>query len=114
MRPGVLAGQRIPSDVAAVTSQTLAKSKSDLLADIDVTLKTLRSLRPQMRSAPADVRSSFDRVFSVDETFKQAVQRAATKRQITLASRTLGSVTAKAMPFTAYLRFRCEGSATGP
>jgi len=92
----------------------LAKSKNDLLAELNVVLKTLNSLKVQMRSAPADVRSSFDRNLSVEENFNKAVQRASTKRQIVLASRALGSDTAKVLPFIAFVLSQCEGSAPGP
>ena len=114
LQPGVQAGQRIPVTVGATSSQTLAKSKNDLLAELNVVLKTLNSLKVQMRSAPADVRSSFDRSLSVEENFNKAVQRASTKRQIVLASRALGSDTAKVLPFIAFVLSQCEGSAPGP
>jgi hypothetical protein len=114
LKPGVRAGQRIPSTVAATRTQTLAKSKNDLLADINVVLKALNSVKSQMRSASAEVRGSFDRVLALDENFKKAVQRASTKRQITLASRTLGSSTAKVVTFDAYIASQCEGSAPAP
>jgi len=106
--------KQIPSTVGATSSQTLAKSKNDLLADIDVVLKTLSSVKTQMRSAPADVRSSFDRVLSLDENFKKAVQRASTKRQITLASRALASSTVQVVPFFAYVLSHCQSSAPDP
>ena len=110
LKPGVQAGQRIPSTVRAASHQTLAKSKDDLLAEINVVLKSLNSVKLQMRSAPAGVRSSFDRDLSVEENFEKAVRRASTKRQIMLASRTLGSDTAEVLPFMAYVLFQCEGS----
>ena len=114
LKPFVQAGQRIPSTVGAASSQPLAKSKNDLLADLDVVLKTLSSVKPQMRTAPADVRSSFDRVLSLDQNFRKAVQRASTKRQIASASRALESSTAKVEPFFAYVLSRCEGSTPDP
>jgi len=114
LKPGVQAGQRISSTEGATSSHTLAKTKNDLLADIDVVLKTLNSVKPQMRSAPADVRSSFDRALSLDENFKKAVQRASTKRQIASASRALASSTAKVEPFFAYVLSHCQGSAPDP
>jgi hypothetical protein len=67
-----------------------------------------------MRSAPADMRSSFDQVRLVDETFEKAVQSASTERQITLASRALASSTAKVVTFMAYVLSHCEGSAPDP
>lgn len=114
LKPGVQASQRIPSSVRAVSPQTFAKSKNDILAEMNVVLKTLSSVKLQMRSAPADVRRSFNRVLSVDENFKKAVQRASTKLQIMLASRALGSSTAKVVTFDAYVLSQCEGSAPAP
>jgi hypothetical protein len=114
LKPGVQAGKRIPLTVAATSSETLAKSKKDLLADINVVLQTLNSVKPQMGFAPAGVSASFDRVVAVDANFKKAVQRASTKRQITLASRALGSSTAKVVTFDAYVLSQCKGSAPVP
>ena len=71
LKPGVQAGQRIPLTAAATSSQTLAKSKKDLLADINVVLQTLNSVKPQMRSAPAGLSASFDRVVAVDAKLQE-------------------------------------------
>ena len=110
LKPGVQAGERILLTVRAASPQTFAKSKNDLLGEINVVLNSLNSVKRQMRSAPADVGSSFDRDLSVEENFKKAVWRASTKGQIMLASRTLGSDTAEVLPIMAYVLFQCEGS----
>jgi hypothetical protein len=114
LKPGVQASQRIPPSVRAASPQTFAKSKNEILAEISAVLKTLRSVKLQIRSAPADVRSSFDRALSVDENFQQAIQRATTKRQIMSASRTFGSSAAKVVTFDAYVLSQCEGSVPDP
>jgi hypothetical protein len=114
LKPGVQAGQRISSTVWVLSPRTVAKSKIEILAQMNVVLKSLNSVRIQLRSAPADVRSSFDRNLSVEQDFKNAVQRASTQHQILLASRALESDLAKVVTFDAYVIYRCEGSAPSP
>jgi len=114
LKPGVQASQRIPPTLAAMSPQTMAKSKRDLLADINMVLQALHSVKGQMQSAPTDVRDSYNRALAVDEQFRVSVRSASTRHQITLASRALGSSTAKVVTFDAYVISQCERSVPAP
>lgn len=71
-------------------------------------------MKPQMRSAPLNVRSSLLRVLSVLENYENAVQRASTYRQIKAAARGFSLNVAKMMPFTAYVFSQCDSSGSNP
>src|ERR1700759_1288030 len=50
--PGIQAEERIPSTVKAASPQTFARSKNDLLAEMDVVLKSLNSVKLQSLHLP--------------------------------------------------------------
>jgi hypothetical protein len=114
LKPGVQASQRIQPTLAAMSPQNLAKSKRDLLADINMVLQALHSVKGQMQFAPTGVRGSYNRALAVDEQFRVSVRSASTRHQITLASRALGSSTAKVVTFDAYVISQCERSVPAP
>ena len=59
MKPAVLESQRLKPELADMNSHTVAKTKSQLLTEINTILNALRSVKVQLRSAPDNVRSSF-------------------------------------------------------
>ena len=109
LKRAVRTGQRAPSIVGDTRSQPSTKSKSELLAPVNELLKASVALKVQLRSAPANVRISFNWVVLVDTRFMSAVKNATTPTQIRLAGRDLDSNLAKGLPFFAYVISRCEG-----
>jgi hypothetical protein len=114
LKPAVQAGQRIPSIVAGTSSPTLAKSKSELLAAVNVLLKSSGAIKVQLRSAPANVRTAFNWDVSADSRFRMAVKSATAPTQIKLAARDLISSPSKPAAFIAYVVVRCEGPTPAP
>jgi hypothetical protein len=111
MKPAVLAGQRLPAILAGMSSHSPSETKGQLLTGINSTLNALQSVRVQLRSAPANVRSALNRDISAEARFKTALSHATTKRQIRRAAlESVGSL-AQVGPFIFYVLTHCEGSA---
>jgi hypothetical protein len=92
----------------------LAKSKSELLAAVNVLLKNAGAVRVQLRSAPPNVRTAFNWDVSADGRFRMAVKNATTPSQIKLAARDLVSSPTRTAPFIAYVLSRCEDPTPAP
>jgi hypothetical protein len=114
LKPAVQAGQKVPSIVTGTSSQTLAKSKSELLAAVNVLLKNAGAVRVQLRSAPPNVRTAFNWDVSADGRFRMAVKNATTPSQIKLAARDLVSSPTRTALFIAYVLSRCEDPTPAP
>jgi hypothetical protein len=119
LKPGVKALQQLAPMVAGMSSRTVTKTKSQLLTVMNTILDTDRSVKVQLRSAPANVRSSFTWDVLTEGKVRTALGQAATKRQIQAAVREIvGSVGShpREAPFIFYVLSQCEspGSAGTP
>jgi len=114
LKPEVKASQQLKLILDGMSSHTVAKTKSQLLTQITTILHTVPSVKVQLRSAPANVRSSFNWDVSAAERVKSALGHATTKRQIRAAvGEIVGSPPPKeVLPFATYILSQCEGPAT--
>jgi hypothetical protein len=110
MKPGVQASQqlKLKLKVNGLSSHTVAKTKSQLLTEIDTILDTFRSVRVNLRSAPAVVRSSFMWDVSATGKAKAALKHATTQRQIRVAVAEISGPLPKEEPFIIYILSTCE------
>jgi hypothetical protein len=114
-KPAVQSGQKMLPIVAGTNTQTFSESKTELLSAANAVLNTSTSVKAELRSAPANVKASFNRVLAADSRFRAAVKTAKTPAQIKLAVRDLISrPSGGAGPFLAYVVCRCEGSDSVP
>lgn len=115
LKPGVKAAQQLTPTLGGMSSHTVAKTKSQLLAEINTILKSFRSVNVQIRSAPANVRSSFRWDVLAEGKVRTALGQAATKRQIQAAVReiagSVGSIPREA-PFIFYVQSQCGSTAS--
>lgn len=112
MKPGVKASQQLKLILDGTSSHTVAKTKSQLLAEVNTILNTSRSVKIQLRSAPADVRSSFTWDVLAEGKVKAALGRATTKRQIRAAVGEIVGSHPEEGPFIVYIASQCESPAT--
>ncbi len=111
LKPEIQADQRLPSILADMRSRTMSETKRQLLTGVDAILNTAQSLRAQLRSSPANVRSAFNRDASAEARFKTALGNATTKGQIRAAALKLLASFANVGSFIGYILSHCEGSA---
>ena len=91
----------------------MAKTKAQVLTELNTILNTSRSVKIQLRSAPANVRSSFKLGCIGCGEGQAALRQATTKRQIRAAvGEIVGSSTKEVLPFATYILSQCEGPAT--
>jgi hypothetical protein len=112
MKPGVQASQQLKPILAGMSSHTVAKTKSQLLTDINTILNTSRSVKVQLRSAPANVRSSFKWDVLAEGKVKSALGQATTKRQIRAAVGEIVGSHPKEGPFIIYISSQCKSPAS--
>jgi hypothetical protein len=118
LKPAVKASQQLTPILAGMSSQTVAKTKSQLLTVINTILNVDSSVKVHLRSAPAEVQRSFRWDVLTEGNVKTALGQAATKRQLEAAMRELdGSIGShpKEAPFIFYVLSQCESPASaGP
>ena len=107
-KPAVQASQHLKPILADMNSHTVAKTKSQLLTAINAILNGFRSVKVQLRSAPADVRSSFNWDVSAAERVKTALEHAITKRDIREAIGEIVGSHPEEGPFINYILSQCE------
>jgi hypothetical protein len=113
LKPAVKASQHLKPILAGMSSHTVAKTTAQLLTELNTILNTSRSVKVQLRSAPANVRSSFNWDVLAAEKVKTALGHATTKRQIRAAvGEIVGSPTKEVVPFATYILSQCESPAT--
>jgi hypothetical protein len=115
LKPGVKASQQLAPIVAGMSSHTVAKTKFQLLTVINTILNTDRSVKVQLRSAPANVQSSFRWDVLTEGKIKTTLGQAATKRQIQAAVREIGGSVGshpREAPFIFYVLSQCENPAS--
>jgi hypothetical protein len=111
MKPAVKASQQLKPMLVGMSSHTVAKTKSQALTEINTILNTFRSVKVQLRSAPANVRSSFKWDVLAGGKFKTALGNATTKRQIRAAVREIVGSHPEEGPFITYILSQCESPA---
>jgi hypothetical protein len=109
--PAVKASQQLKPLLADMSSQTVAKTKSELLTEMATILNTLRSVEVRLRSAPANARRSFRWDVVADERVTTGLGKATTKRQIQLAVGEIVGSHPKEVPFIGYILSECESPA---
>jgi hypothetical protein len=107
VKPGVQAEDRFHSILAGVSTHTVAITRDQLLTQVDTMLDLFKTLGPQLRHAPANVRSSFDSDITALGRFKAALNKAVTKSQIEAAAQKLRN-SPKELPFIGYILAQCE------
>jgi hypothetical protein len=108
IEPGVKASQQLKLILVGVSSHTVSKTKSQLLTEIHTILNTFRSVKVQLHSAPANVRSSFKWEVLAGGEVNTALRQATTKRQIRAAVGEIVGSHPKEGPFITYLLSQCE------
>ena len=103
MQPGVQADQRLHSTLADMGSRTVGKTKSQLLLEINAMLNSFHAARVQLRSAPAQVRSSLKWDVLAEGKFKTAVGNTTTKGQIRAATKNVDGSHTEEGPFFTYI-----------
>jgi hypothetical protein len=112
IKPAVQAARQLTPILAGMSSHSVVKTKGQLLTEMDTMLNTSRSVKVQLRSAPADVRSSFKWDVLAEGKVKTALRRANTKGQIRAAVGEFVGSHPKELPFIFYLFSQCESPAT--
>jgi hypothetical protein len=115
LKPGVKAGQQLAPILGGMSSHAVAKTKSQLLTEINTILKSFRSVKVQIGSAPANVRTSYRWDVLTEGKVKTALGRAATKRQIQAAVREIassGGTIPREAPFIFYVQSQCGSTAS--
>ena len=108
IKPSVQASQQLKLRLDNMSSDTVAKTKSQLLTEINTSLDALRSVKTQLRSAPANVRGSFKWDVLAGGKVKIALGHATTKRQIRAAVGEIVGSHPKEVPFITYILAQCE------
>jgi hypothetical protein len=111
IKPSVEASQQLKPLLARMSSDTVAKTKSELLTEINTVLDALHSVKTQVGSAPANVRGSFKWDVLAAGKVKRALGHATTKRQIRAAVGQIVGSHPKERPLITYILAQCEGPA---
>jgi hypothetical protein len=110
--PAVKSSRQVELLLADMSSQTVAKTKSELLTEMATVLTTFRSVEVRLRSAPANARRSFSWDVVAAERVTTGLGKATTKRQIRLAVGEIVGSHPKEAPFIGYILSQCESPAT--
>ena len=105
------ASQPLKVILDGMSSHNVAKTKSQLLTEINTILNTFRSVEVHLRSAPANVRSSFKWDVLAGGKVKTALEHATTKRQIRAAVGEIVGSHLEEGPFIIYIHSQCASPA---
>jgi hypothetical protein len=111
IKPSVKASQQLKPILATMNDDDLAKTRTQLLTQVNTLLNTFRSVKVQMRSASAIVRASFNWDVLSAGSFKAELEKANTKAQFRTAVGNVVGAHPEEDPFINYIHSHCENSA---
>jgi hypothetical protein len=108
IEPGVHASQQLKLKLDRMSSRNVAKTKSQLLTEINTILNTFRSVKDRLGSAPGNVRGSMKWDVLAAGKVKAALGQATTERQIRAAVGEIVGSHPKETFFIVYILSQCE------